>query len=53
MLIIRIEIIKTIDERELQKKQQQKKNKEGQKGASRTEAMVTVWELNDFVVYLS
>ena len=45
--------MKTIDERELQKKQQQKKNKQRQKGARGTEAMVTVWELNDFVMYLS
>ena len=40
--------MKTIDKREFQKK-----NKQRQKGASRTEAIVTVWELNDFVVHLS
>ena len=47
--------MKTIDERELQKKkqQQQKKNKYRQKGARGTEAIVKVWELNDFVVHLS
>ena len=32
--------MKTIDERELQKKQQQKKNKQRQKGARGTEAIV-------------
>ena len=45
--------MKTIDERELQKKQQQKKNKQRQKGARGTEAIVKGWELNDFVVHLS
>ena len=44
--------MKTIDERELQKKQQ-KKNKQSQKGARGTEAIVKGWELNDFVVHLS
>ena len=43
--------MKTIDEREMQKKQ--KKNKQRQKGARGTEAIVKVWELNDFAVYLS
>ena len=38
MLIITVEIMKTIDEREMQKKQ--KKNKQRQKGARRTEAIV-------------
>ena len=42
--------MKTIAERELQKKQQ-KKNKQMQKGARGTEAIVKVWELNDFVVH--
>ena len=45
--------MKTIDERELQKKQQQKNIKQRQKGARGTEAIVKVWELNDFVVHLS
>ena len=40
MPIISVEIMKTIDERELQKKQQQKKNKQRQKGARGTEAIV-------------
>ena len=34
-------------------KKQQKKNKQRQKGASGTEAIVKGWELNDFVVHLS
>ena len=38
MPIIRVEIMKTIDEREMQK--QQKKNKQRQKGARATEAIV-------------
>ena len=53
MPIIDVEIIKRIDERELQKKQKQKKNKQRQKGARGTEAIMKVWELNDFVVHLS
>ena len=36
----------------LQKKQQ-KKNKQRQKGSKGTEAIVKVWELNDFAVHLS
>ena len=52
MPIISIEIMKIIDERELQKKQQ-KKNKQRQKGARGTEAIVKGWELNDFVLHLS
>ena len=32
---------------------QQKKNEQRQKGARGTEAIVTGWELNDFVVHLS
>ena len=39
MLIISIEIMKTIDEREMQKKRK-KKNKQRQKGARGTEAIV-------------
>ena len=53
MPIISVEIMKIIDERELQKKQKQKKNKQRQKGARGTEAIMKVWELNDFVVHLS
>ena len=34
-------------------KKQQKKNKQRQKGATGTEAIVKGWELNDFVVHLS
>ena len=51
MPIISIEIMKTIDERELQKKT--KKNKQRQKGAGWTEVIVKGWELNDFVLRLS
>ena len=41
MLMISLEIMKTIDEREIQKtKKQQKKNKERQKGARGTETIV-------------
>ena len=43
--------MKTIDEREFQK--QQKKNKQRQKQARGTEAIVKGWELNGFVVHLS
>ena len=50
MPIISVEIMKTIDEREMQKTT---KEKQRQKGARGTEALVKVWELNDFVVHLS
>ena len=50
MPIISVEIMKTIDERELQKTT---KEKQRQKGARGTEAIVKGWELNDFVVHLS
>ena len=68
MPIISVKKMKTVDERELQKKKQQKKttnmkesckkkqqkkNKQRQKGARGTEAIVKVWELNDFVVILN
>ena len=43
--------MKTIDEREMQK--QQKQNRQRQKGARETEAIVKRWELNYFVVHLS
>ena len=43
--------MKTIDERELQKTTKEKQTKaERSKG---TEAIVKVWDLNDFVVHLS
>ena len=45
--------MKIVDERETQKQQQQKINKQRQKGARRTEAIVKGWELNDFVIHLS
>ena len=44
--------MKAIDKRELQKNKK-KKNKQRQKGEKRTEAIVKVWEINDFVVLLS
>ena len=44
--------MKTIDERELQKKKQQEKNKQRQKEASALETIMKLWELNDFVVHL-
>ena len=47
MSIISIEIMKTIDEREMQKTT---KEKQRHKGAMCTEAIVKGWELNDFVV---
>ena len=53
MPIISVDIMKTIDEREMQKKKKRKKNKQRQKRARGTEIMVKGWELNDFVVYLS
>ena len=43
--------MKTIDERELQKTTIE--NKQRQKAARGTEAIVKEWELNDFVVHLS
>ena len=50
MPIVSVEIMKIIDEREMQKTP---KEKQRQKGASGTEAIVKGWELNDFVVNLS
>ena len=50
MPIISVEIMKTIDEREMQKTT---KEKQRQKGARGTGAIVKAWELNDFVVHLS
>ena len=51
MPIISVEIMKTINERELQKTT--KENKQRQKGTRGTEAIVKGWELNDFIVHLS
>ena len=51
MPIIIAAIMKTIDQREMQK--QQKKNKQRQKAAKGTEAIVKGSELNNFVVHLS
>ena len=51
MPITSIEIIKAIDESEMQETTKEKKKK--QKGARATEAIVKGWELNDFVVHLS
>ena len=51
MPIISVEIMKTTDEREMQKRTN--KNKQRQKGPRGTEAIVKGWELNDFVLQLS
>ena len=45
--------MKTIDEKEMKCKKQEKKNKQKQKGERGTEAIVKEWKLNDFVVHLS
>ena len=52
MLIVSVEIMKTIDEREMKKKQQQQK-KQRQKGTRQPEAIVKGWELNDVAVHLN
>ena len=52
MPIISVEIMKTIDEREMQKNKT-KKDKQTKTGARRIEAIKKGWELNDFVVHLS
>ena len=44
------EILKIIDQREIQKQQQQQKNKD-RKEQGGTETIVKGWELNDFVVH--
>ena len=44
--------MKTIDEREMQKNNK-RKTKKRQKGATGTEAIVKGWELDDFVLHLS
>ena len=50
MPMISVKIMKTIDEREMPKKQ--KKNKQAQKEARGTEAIVKGWELKGFIVHL-
>ena len=39
--------------RDAKSKEKQQTNKQRHKGARETEAIVTGWELNDFVVHLS
>ena len=51
MPITSVEIMKTIEERKLQK--QQKRNKQRQKRAKGTESIVKGWEVNYFVVHLN
>ena len=51
MPIISIEIMKTIDERELQKTT--KENKQRQKGARGTEPIVNGWELKASLIFKS
>ena len=52
MTIISVEIIKTIDETEMQKTAKERQTKtERSKGG--TEAIAKGWELNDSVVHLS
>ena len=54
MPIISIEVMKTIDEGELQKTTKEKQTKaEEKKEARRKEAIVKGWELNNFAVHLS
>ena len=53
MPIISVEIMKTTDEREMQKTIQEKKKKKKQKGAKGTEAIAKGRELSGFVVHLS
>ena len=52
MPIISVEIMKTIDERGMQKITKKKTDKD-RKEHGGTEAIVKGWELNDFVVHLS
>ena len=49
MPVISVEIMKTIDQREMQKNIKRKPRTETSKG---TEALAKGWELNDFVVHL-
>ena len=50
MPIISLEIMKTIDEREMKTTKEKKLR---QKGARGTEVIMKGWELNDFVVHVS
>ena len=50
MPIISVKIMKTIDERQMQKTTKEKQTKKGARG---TEAIVKGWELSDFVKDLS
>ena len=50
MPIVSVEIMKTIDETELQKTT---KEEQRQQGAREMEAILKGWELNDFVAHLS
>ena len=50
MLIMSVEMMKTIDQREMQNTI---KEKQRQKGAKGTEAIARGWVLNNFVVHLS
>ena len=50
MPIVSVEILKAIDERELQKTTKDKKRQKRGRG---TEALVKGWELNDSVVILN
>ena len=58
MPVTSVEIMKTIDERKLQKKKTKKTKKKPKKKAKEekskgTEAIVKRWEINDSVVHLS
>ena len=54
MSTISIEIMQTIDEREMQKwRKKTTTEKQRQTGARGTEATVKGWELNEFVVHIS
>ena len=54
MPIVSIEIMKTINEREMQENNNNKKqNKQRQKGEKGTKAIGKAWGLNDFVVHLT
>ena len=56
MPIFSLEIMKPIDERETQNEKTEttkQTNKQRQKRAKGTEAIVKKWEINDFVLHLS
>ena len=50
MPIISVEIMKTIDEREMQKTKEKQTKIERARG---TEAIVKEWEINDFIVHFN